>query len=311
MLICTIGMTNVRQRAGWLALAALMLGLGFVIGRTSLPGGDEQARPDAERGRKQSSRDVRVGKTADESRKSPDPGDAEALRQRTRAALTNASLREREVAINLVLDGITADNWKPVWNEFIRQTVEDGRTQDYEWSRTMRRIGEVAGAEAMKFFENSDGRISSGSRATILIGWASTDPEKAFEWIKSQPADGPNQNLWGAYVRGVSEGNPMFAVEHRAELPEELRGRAMAMAADGMVQCGNLQSAVATLSRLVADLPEGDPTHGLEGFYFSLKNRIAHMRQVAETYPGSELNVPDMSAFDARFQRPDDGSKEE
>lgn len=287
-----------KERVAWSVAVVAMLFAGLSIGGRIERGNRADARstaePAADPGR---NRGRPSGNGRDQ--RPPDPSDLDTLRKRARQALTISSVHERDLGMNLVRDSITVENWKTVWQEHVRQTLEDGRTHDHEWSRTMRRIGEVAGAEAMEYFEHNAESERPGNRGAVLVGWATADPAAAMEWMKQQAEDSPNQQLWSRFIEGVTDGDPMWALEHRGEIPEQHRTRAMAMAADGLVQNRNLDAAADTLSSLVGnDAASSD----LAGFYFSLKRRISFIEELGESYPEFETHVPDMAELDAAFE---------
>lgn len=296
------------ERIVWLVISVAALFVGINSGKSSERSRMEQVaseqsgdRRDSPHGRTDSARREGDGRRGG----SINPKNRDEIRDRTFQALSSSSRLQRQMGMIGVLDAMTADNWQSVWKEHVRQTIESGRVHNLEWSTTMQRVGEVAGREAMEYFEHNGQSEGTGNRAAVLVGWAAADPDGAFSWMANQAPDSPNQNLWNDLLRGLSERDPMMALERIDEIPEQFRPRGMAVVCDGLIQSGNLKDASSVLADMASKIPEGSPPpRELVAFYYSLKNRVGFVDQLSAAYPEFNKQTPDMATLDQIFQNP-------
>ena len=89
------------------------------------------------------------------------------------SALSVSNDTERFRHVMTMLDHVTPQNWPDLWRVYLSQTLEEGRLHDNEWTLFMSRVGEVAGADAMAYFEVKGQPESNVNRWGVLQGWAS------------------------------------------------------------------------------------------------------------------------------------------
>lgn len=297
------------ERIAWLVVSVAALLIGLTTGKSA-----ERSRMEKEvseqsgeqRMNSQNRRTDSVKRDRDaKSNGAIKTKDQDELRNRAFQALSSSSRLQRQMGMVGVLDAMTADNWQSVWKEHVRQTIESGRVHNLEWSLTMQRVGEVAGREAMEYFEHNGQSEGTGNRAAVLVGWAAADPDAAFSWMASQGADSPNQGLWNDLLRGISERDPMMALKRIEEIPEQHRARGMFVVCDGLIQSGNLKDATSVLADMAAKIPAGSaPPRELMAFYHSLKSRVGFVDQLSDSYPEFNKQTPDMTTLDQIFQNP-------
>jgi hypothetical protein len=146
-----------------------------------------------------------------------------------RNALASPLRTGRFMGMMAALDQVKPDTWPAMWEEFKRQTTEDGRVHEVEWSLFMNRVGEVDGADAMAFFEKNGQPEYTFNRREILLGWAAADPKAAIAWMDSQPGGSPNQELQATLLSGVVQADPDLALGLLAKVPS---ARSAGMAGD-------------------------------------------------------------------------------
>jgi len=128
------------------------------------------------------------------------------------AALSSPLRTSRFMSMMAALDQVRPETWQGMWEEFKRQTSEDGRVHEVEWSLFMNRVGEIDGAAAMEFFEKNGQPEYTFNRREILFGWAAADPQAAVRWMDSQPPNSPNQELKQTLMSGIVQSDPDMAI---------------------------------------------------------------------------------------------------
>lgn len=167
-----------------------------------------------------------------------------------RTALASPLRTGRFMGMAAALDQVKPDTWQDMWNEFKRQTTEDGRVHELEWSLFMNRVGEIDGPAAMAFFEKNGQPEYTFNRGAVLSGWAAVAPEAAIAWMESQPADSPNQQLQSTLLAGVVQANPELALSLLAKAPGN-RGASMAREfVSDLIQAKGIQFAMDRVTTL-------------------------------------------------------------
>lgn len=167
-----------------------------------------------------------------------------------RAALASPLRTGRFVALAAALEQVKPGTWQDMWDEFKRQTTEDGRVHEVEWSLFMNRVGEIDGAGAMAFFEKNGQPEYTFNRREILRGWAAAAPEAAIAWMDSQPADSPNQELHSTLLAGVVQANPDLALSLLAKAPEAQSREMVSDFMGDLIQAKGIQFAMDRVAAL-------------------------------------------------------------
>jgi hypothetical protein len=218
-------------------------------------------------------------------------------------ALSTPRRTERYQRLMAMLDDTTAENWNTLWKEYIRQTLEEGRVHETEWSLFMNRVGEVAGPDAMEYFTHNGQEQFTFNRREVLLGWAGLDPAGALAWLKEQPAESQPAEFWGAVMRGASSNDTRLAMDLLSEIPENLSAPVVRSTADNLIQTEGLAHTAELLERKVAEIPEGQPIPDrLKVFYQELKERSARMKWLAESYPDMNTHQPSLDRLTEAFE---------
>lgn len=284
------------ERLVWAALLLLSLSVGAVnvIGQKeggakawfSKHGGADAAGSQSEKS--SSSR----GGSRDEAR----------VRKVTNQALSTPSRVERFHRVMGVLDDTTAENWKSIWHEYIRQTLKEGRVHESEWGLFMNRVGEVAGPEAMEYFTHNAQNDHTFNRSTVLTGWASVDPQAAYDWLTRMPVEEQKPEFWHSLLEGASARDPQLALDWLGKIPAEYARGVTGQIVSSQIQSRGLQETIGALESLVSHIPEGAPMpEYLQTFHMQLRNRAQRMEWLSEAFPEMESMKPDFEKLDERF----------
>ncbi len=131
------------------------------------------------------------------------------FRQSISDVLRRSSGSDRMLDLSDLLRNLDRSNWLVTLDAFVEQTQVHGRRHPMEWSLFVQRAGEVVGKEAMLYFAESG--IPNAARIS-LEGWASVDPEGAFEWLEQEADPDLRENILGAAIRGVGQTKPDLAI---------------------------------------------------------------------------------------------------
>lgn len=209
---------------------------------------------------------------------------------------------ERLQKLSWILDEVTPENWQTLWEEYLQQTMSTGRVHETEWQMFMNRVGEVAGADAIKYFESNAQNQYTFNRRGILYGWAGKDPEGAAQWMLAQAPDSPNQSLWSPFIHAVAGTNPDKAIALVSKLDPRAQQRLAEPMIDSMIQLDGIQGATRRLEQLVSQIPEGEaPSPLLKSYFGELQQRVGRMNWLADSYPDQTNGAPDLSALEAFF----------
>ncbi|MDQ3621460.1 MAG: hypothetical protein M3463_03100 [Verrucomicrobiota bacterium] len=186
-----------------------------------------------------------VQASSDESglRRPDSPGalSAEQARVRTFELLAVPDRVERLRQLCDLLARVTPENWKDVIKAFVIQTGTEGRTHREEWRLMLERVGQVAGAEALR--DALERKSPDVPRAFyFIIGWAAADPTRAVEWFQAQPPD-RQQLLFSQLVTGVARSDPKQALSLLFDKPPPQWERSVPGIIDGAIQLGGFRAA--------------------------------------------------------------------
>jgi hypothetical protein len=283
------------ERACWAGVVAITALLGGLTRKSPPPVAD--AAPKSERqGKKQA---TSSGTHRDLE---PLPKDETELRKYANHALSTARRTERFQRLMMLLDKTTAENWNTLWKEYIRQTLEEGRIHETEWSLFMSRVGEVGGPEAMEYFTHNGQQEHTFNRREVLKGWAAVDPNGALAWLERQPAESQPVEFWGAVMTGAAANNSKLAVELLSRIPSNVSPAVVQSTADALIQTEGLGNTIHMLEELTDQIPAGGPMPAhLVHFYQMLKQRSDRINWLANSYPDMETHQPSISNLDQRF----------
>lgn len=208
---------------------------------------------------------------------------------------------ERLQHITEMLDHVTPENWSTLWQAYIRQTMDDGRVQATEWILFMNRVGEVAGPEAIAYFELNGQPQQTFNRREVLKGWASKDPRSAIDWMESQKEGGANSSLWPSLVGSVSESDPSLAFDLLDTVPESYASSAAGSLFEGMVQSEGLAASQERLLSKIAEAEPSDISPAWRRYYQLLEERVGRMKWLSEEYVDMEARIPDLSELEPYF----------
>ena len=257
---------------------------------------------------------ARKGEHREDSRRSAQRDESE-LRRMANHALSTPRRTERYQRLMAMLDDTTADNWNTLWKEYIRQTLEEGRVHETEWSLFMNRVGEVAGPDAMEYFSNHGQEQYTFNRREVLKGWAAVEPQGALEWLKAQPQESQPVEFWGAVMSGAAASDSKLAMEMLSEIPMELTQQVVRSTVDGLIQTEGLAHTAELLEEKVAGISEGGTIPAdLRFFYQELDQRVGRMKWLADSYPDMNSRQPSLENLAGRFggpppEEPGDGDR--
>jgi hypothetical protein len=296
-----MGMSRSLERVIWavVVLAAVVFGL---LGRNS-KSEEESGDATVRNSSSSSNRSARSGESDSTTTKGV-ARDETSLRKFASQALSTPSRTERYQRVMKMLDETTAENWRTIWNEYIRQTLEEGRVHESEWSLFMNRVGELAGADAMEFFTHNAQNEYTFNRREVLQGWASENPEAAYQWLKAQPEDQRVAEFWGAVLDGAAARDPKMAIDWLKEVPPNFSDRVAAKIVGSQVQSTGLAGTIVTLEEMAATVPEGtEPPKYMQAFYRELKSRAQRLDWLGKAYPDFKLLNPQMDSLQAVFEK--------
>ena len=214
-------------------------------------------------------------------------------------ALTAGTPTERKVNSAFVLESINRDNWYGLWERYVNNTLESGRTHDGDasWGIFMNRIGEVAGEDAMAFFESNAQPEHTFNRREILEGWAASKPEEALKWMRAQAPDGINKGLWPALIRGAAQGDVEKALDFASEAPEKYRGGIGGTLASATIQSRGFEY-TANMFWETVELRGADESYHqfIKEFHSVLNSRVNRMNWLRSAFPDDDY--PEVPYFD-------------
>jgi hypothetical protein len=228
--------------------------------------------------------------------------DEEELRKLANHALSTPQRTERFQRLMSLLDHTTAENWNTLWKEYIRQTLEEGRIHETEWSLFMGRVGEVAGPDAMEYFTSNGQQQYTFNRREVLRGWAAVDPNGALAWLERQPAESRPAEFWGAVMSGAAANDSKLATELLARVPGDVSPVVIRHTADTLIQSEGLGNTIRLLDGMVATVPAGEPMPAhLTHFYQTLKQRAERIAWLAGSYPDMNVRQPSVGHLEEKF----------
>jgi hypothetical protein len=293
-------MTRNSERACW--IIALLLVAAVAVSR----GSRDAAAPAEATEHARSRAPGEGGRFSSAERGTADlrPGrDDRELRQLADHALSTANRTERYQRLMQMLDRTTKDNWQTLWHEYIRQTLEEGRVHEHEWSLFMNRVGELAGPEAMEYFTHNGQNEHTFNRREVLIGWATADPRGAHEWLTSQPVENQPREFWGALVQGASARDATLALTWLGEVPPAHAPAVTRHAVESLIQAEGIANTSAALQKMV-ETSGGTPPPHLRMFFEELKARASRMEWLSQAYPDVNHRAPDLAELEAAFGSP-------
>ncbi len=199
-----------------------------------------------------------------------------------------------------MLDRTTRENWQVLWHEYIRQTLEEGRVHEHEWSLFMNRVGELDGAEAMEYFTHNGQNEYTFNRREVLTGWAAADPRGAHAWLTSQPEAEQRPEFWGAVLRGASARDASLTLTWLGEVPREHAPGVTRQVVDSLIQAEGIANTAGALLEMTEGTGGSPPPH-LAMFYAELKGRAERMTWLGQSYPDVTHNPPDLAKLEAIF----------
>ena len=114
----------------------------------------------------------------------------------------------RRMAFNRLLRGLTAEN-----APLIREQVKSLRPESSEFKDFHYAWGAIAGAEAVL----NGKKTREVDMAVTMSGWASAEPELAFNWVNELP-EGDRDGLKGAMIAGIADNDPAAAARYAYQL---------------------------------------------------------------------------------------------
>jgi hypothetical protein len=217
-------------------------------------------------------------------------------------ALSTPRRTERFQRLMSLLDETTPENWNLLWKEYIRQTLEEGRIHETEWSLFMGRVGEVAGPDAMAYFSANGQQNYNFNRREVLKGWAAVDPRAALAWLEGQPQENQPAEFWGAVMSGAAASDSKLATELLVRVPAEVSPGVIRNTAETLIQSEGLGNTIRLLDEMVNTIPEGQPMPAhLSHFYMALKQRADRIAWLAGSYPDMKVRQPSVDHLEARF----------
>jgi hypothetical protein len=297
-------MTRGTERLVWIGALLVVASIGLVI-RGTADVADTKFGKHAE----SDFRKVDTGRHGEQAEKAtgsrpPRATNAEELRKRLTGALMTNGRTDRFQRLAWVLDEVTPENWKELWQEYIRMTLDDGRVHERELQFFMIRVGEVAGPQAISFFETNGQSEYVFNRREVLRGWSAIDPEGAVAWIESQPENSPNQQLWPTLVGSVAETNPDTAVAIVCGLSPDRQKRLVEPMVDSLIQLEGIHGAIRRLESLVHEVPEGGDMPTMHQLYYqSLRARAGRLDWLGSAYPEFERSVPNLESLAPFFEK--------
>lgn len=288
-------MDRTRERICWVGAVVLTALCGTLVGKK--PSAPAPVAEEARHAKKNGRESTRTERPV-----LPVPRDEADLRRFANHALSAPVRTERFQRLMVLLDNTTADNWNTLWKEYIRQTLEEGRIHETEWSLFMSRVGEVAGPDAMEYFTHHGQEEHTFNRREVLKGWAAKDPQGALKWLENQPEENQPAEFWGAVMSGAAANNSKLATELLAKIPSGISPGVIRSTADTLIQSEGLGNTIHLLENMVAVIPPGDamPPHLIQ-FYQELKQRSERIKWLAGSYPDMKTRQPSILQLDERF----------
>ncbi len=289
------------ERVCWVAVAVAALVGGAMIGNTKAsPDADSQANRKMAKNERNARNRGGIDGVSDHEAV---PKDEIGLRKMANHALSTPRRTERYQRLMAMLDDTTAENWNTLWKEYIRQTLEEGRVHETEWSLFMNRVGEVAGPAAMEYFSHHGQEEHTFNRREVLLGWAGLNPAGALAWLKEQPVESQPAEFWGAVMQGASSNDTRLALDLLSEIPDNLSAPVVRSTADSLIQTEGLGHTAELLETKVAEIPAGAPMpERLRFFYQELKERSGRMKWLAESYPDMNTHQPSLERLTEIFE---------
>ncbi len=275
-------MTRSLERIVWVIAILIVAAIGVVqrSGNGDSPG-------DVEAGADSSRRQARDGggRSGRERNALHSVRDEQELRNIANHALSAPSRTERYQRVMQILDRTTEENWMVLWKEYIRQTLEEGRIHETEWSLFMNRVGEVAGPEAMEYFTHNAQNEHTFNRREVLLGWATVDPDGAFEWLRNQPEDAQPPEFWASVLRGATARDAELALAWLEAVPRQHSPQVVRDTVSSLIQAEGIVKTAEALEEMAARYPDGSPPAHLTMFFHELKKRSQRMDWLSQSYP--------------------------
>jgi hypothetical protein len=237
-----------------------------------------------------------------ETTRSVAPKNEQELRKLANHALSTPRRTERFQRLMSLLDSTTAENWNTLWKEYIRQTLEEGRIHETEWSLFMAKVGEVAGPDAMEYFTHHGQESYTFNRREVLKGWAAMDPSGALAWLEGQPPANQPVEFWGAVMTGAAANDSSLAISLLTRIPPNISPEVIGATADTLIQSEGLGNTIQLLDEMVATVPSDSPLPPhLMHFYQVLKQRSDRIHWLAQSYPDMDVRQPSLDHLSEQF----------
>ncbi len=231
------------------------------------------------------------------------PHDENGMRKLANHALSTPARTERYQRVMEMLDETTAENWQVFWQQFIGQTLNEGRVHETEWSLFMNRVGEVAGPDAMAYFSTHAQNEFTFNRREVLDGWATADPQAAYDWLQNQPESERNAEFWQSVLDGAAARDSKLALKWLKEVPPQFADQAVRGTVGSLIQSEGMEGTIAELTAMAAEVPAGAPMPSyLQVFYRELQARTERMDWLAKSYPDIESHTPEMEGLTGIFE---------
>ena len=114
----------------------------------------------------------------------------------------------RRMAFSQLLQGLTPDNAKQIREQVMSLHHESSEFKDFHYA-----WGAISGAEAVLHAQKTKERDMD----VTMSGWASAQPEDAFNWVNDQDA-GLRDRFKGSMIAGIADSNPGAATDYAYQL---------------------------------------------------------------------------------------------
>lgn len=222
------------------------------------------------------------------------------------AALTSPTRSERFARIGELLHHVTADNWMGLWEEYILSTVETGRVHEQEWALFMNRVGEVAGAEAMVYFETNGQPENSFNRLAVLKGWASTDLEAALRWTQTQSVETHEPTVVTVLLEGAAEHDPSLIFPILEQTSQDIQKNIdFFQIIENQVQHQGFANTINAFREQLNNSNNSSINYEVyRQMHSFLRTRIERMNWLSNAYPDlGDVNIPNISDLSERLQQ--------
>lgn len=297
----------------WL-IGPLALGLGILIGRTSLapspPDKATAAQAGNERARSaRGSRDGPLQSVGAFAGLSSEIQRAPAVRMPAllRRALTHPEPVERRELVVECLRAMDAGNWQEMFAQFEAVSRETGMVHDVEWGMALMVAGRCGGREAAEHFRGRSGK----QLREVIWGWAQSEPQAALSWLDEAASQDPSirQSNLSVALGGAAQAGGIDAMRILDELPLEDRIRCVGDFGWNLAQRDGFDAAIEWMAKTSASCPPGEEAyaaavadHVIGRLRDNAKNHWAArpaadaMARILTADPGLESHLPGVLA---------------